>query len=65
MLFDVEVMIRIELKVPPAEDSEGLDRKSICEKTAQGETQQLSYQGRDGDTWIPHREELVDTSTEL
>jgi hypothetical protein len=38
MLFDVEMVIRVEFKYPPAEDFESLDRKSIGEKAAEGET---------------------------
>jgi hypothetical protein len=38
MLFDVEMVIWVEFKFPPAKDFESLDRKSICEKAAEGET---------------------------
>jgi hypothetical protein len=38
VLFDVEMVIWVEFKIPPAEDLESLDRKSICEKAAEGKT---------------------------
>lgn len=65
MLFDVEMVVRIDDQIPPIEEADLLNRQYLCEKAPYRVADQLRHKGRDGNTRITHREELVDTRADL
>lgn len=64
MLLDIEVMVRVDWDFT-TKDADFHDWQCLCKEASNRVTDQLSHEGRDGHTGIPHGEELVHARTKL